>query len=184
MQATNHWQPEGEQIRSFGTIAMTSLTKITGPWEDKDLKAGQGLLAGTHIRTLDGVLPVEFLCPGDRIVTRDGSARLVSLSTSRRKAISVIRITASSLGYDRPETDLLLAPGQRVVIRDWRARVLYGTAVAAIPASRLADGEFVLTEFRADVRLFTLRFATEEVIYAEGLELACLATEPALSDTL
>jgi hypothetical protein len=161
---------------------MSSLTRISRPSDLNVLTTDQGILAGTHIRTLDGVLPVEFLCPGDRIITRNGSARLVSVSTSRRKGVAVIRITASSLGHDRPETDLLLAPGQRVVIRDWRARVLYGTDVAAIAASRLADGEFVLTEFRADVRLFTLRFATEEVIYAEGLELACHATEPALTD--
>jgi hypothetical protein len=156
---------------------MRSLTWMTDTFDDADISSRQGLLAGTQVRTLDGVLPVEFLAPGDRIVTRSGSARLVSVSTSRRAIMSLIRITASSLGYDRPESDLFLAPGQRVMIRDWRARVLYGADFAAIPASRLADGEFVLAVTRTDARLFTLRFECEEVIYAEGLELACLATE-------
>ena len=141
------------------------------------LAEGQGLLSCTHVRTLDGILPVEVICPGDRVVTHRGTARLVSISASRRRDMAVIRITASSLGHDRPEADLLIAPGQPVMIRDWRARVLYGTDTAAVPAARLADGEIVLTERRADVQMFTLRFETEEVIYAEGLELACQATE-------
>jgi hypothetical protein len=134
-----------------------------------------GLFAGTQIRTLDGLLPVEFLEPGDRIVTRAGSRRLVAVSVMQRRIASVVRIRATTLGHDRPEQDLLLAPGQPVMIRDWRARVLYGADMAAIPASRLADGEFVVTEVLRDVRLYTLRFDEEEVIYAEGLEIACPA---------
>ena len=88
---------------------------------------------------------------------------------------------ASTLGHDRPEADLLLGPGQPVVVRDWRARVLYGAEVAAVPSARLADGEFVLRETHA-LRLYTLRFAEDEVIWAEGVELACpavIASQPA-----
>jgi Hint domain len=134
-----------------------------------------GLLAGTQIRTLDGLLPVEFLGPGDRIVTRAGSRRLLAVSVLQRRMARVVRIRATTLGYDRPEQDLLLAPGQLVMIRDWRARALYGVEAAAIPASRLADGEFIVTEVLRQVQLFTLRFAEDEVIYAEGLEIACPA---------
>jgi hypothetical protein len=90
---------------------------------------------------------------------------------------AVVRIRATTLGHDRPERDLLLAPGQPVMIRDWRARALYGADAAAIPASRLADGEFIVTEVLRQVRLYTLHFAGEEVIYADGLEIACPAVE-------
>ena len=38
------------------------------------------MLAGTMVRTLDGLIPVEFLTPGDRIVTRAGARRLTSVS--------------------------------------------------------------------------------------------------------
>jgi hypothetical protein len=134
-----------------------------------------GLLAGTQIRTLDGLLPVEFLEPGDRIVTRAGSRRLVAVSVVQRRMARVVRIRATTLGHDRPEQDLLLAPGQPVMIRDWRARALYGVEAAAIPAVRLADGEFIVTEILRQVQIFTLRFAEDEVIYAEGLEIACPA---------
>ncbi len=53
--------------------------------------------------------------------------------------------------------------------------------MAAIPAARLADGEFVCVERHLNVRLFALRFDEDEVIYAEGLELACPAFLPELA---
>ena len=140
----------------------------------------QGMAAGTRIRTLDGVLPVEFLQPGDRIVTRSGARRLVAVSVRQSRALDVVRLRASTLGHGRPEADLLLGPGQPVVVRDWRARILYGAEVAAVPCTRLADGEFVLRETR-DLRLYTLRFAEDEVIWAEGVELACPAVMVARS---
>jgi hypothetical protein len=139
------------------------------------------MLAGTMVRTLDGLIPVEFLTPGDRIVTRAGARRLTSVSVVVRKQVDLVRVKASTMGHDRPDQDLLLSPGQPVLIRDWRAQALYGLPVAAIPVSRLADGEFVCVESHRNARLFTLRFDEDEVIYAEGLELACPAFLPELA---
>jgi hypothetical protein len=143
-----------------------------------------GMAAGTRIRSLEGELPVEYLVPGDRIVTRSGARRLLSISVRQARALDVVRVKASTIGHDRPEADLLIGPGQEVVVRDWRARALYGATVAAIPSARLADGEFILREEHAAIRLFTLRFAEEEVIWAEGLELACPAVTGALPEDL
>jgi Hint domain len=140
---------------------------------------GQGVLAGTQVRTTEGVLPVEFLEPGDRIITRDGALRLMSVTSSWHTAATLIRVCASSLGYDRPEVDLLVAPGQHIVIRDWRAKVLYGGDVASVAASRLVDGEYVRTERLPIARIVTLQFEQPQVIFAEGLELACDAIAPA-----
>jgi hypothetical protein len=134
-----------------------------------------GVLAGTFICTLDGLLPVEFLQPGDRVVTRAGARPIAAVSVLRRRAMDLVRIRSSVLGPDQPAQDLLVAPGQPLIVRDWRARALYGSATAAIPAARLVDDEFVVRERHGEVRLFTLRFAEDEVIYAEGLELACPA---------
>jgi hypothetical protein len=133
-----------------------------------------GMAAGTRVRTLDGVLPVEYLQPGDRIVTRSGARRLVAVSVRQSRALDVVRVKAGTLGFDRPDADLVLGPAQPVIVRDWRARILYGADVAAVACARLADGEFVQRETR-EVRLFTLRFAEDEVIWAEGMELACPA---------
>ena len=152
----------------------------SGAWRQFDDEAGVlpvGILAGSLVRTLDGILPVEFLEPGDRVITRSGACRVGSISVSRRRMLPMIRITASTQGHDRPEHDLLVAPGQPVVIRDWRAKAIFGQPVAIVPAERLMDGRFVLAETLPDAVLFTLRFAEDEVIWAEGLEIACPAME-------
>ncbi|MFP5479207.1 MAG: Hint domain-containing protein [Alphaproteobacteria bacterium] len=154
---------------------MATISRRFGREEDEVQPTG--LLQGTLVRTLDGVLPVEFLEPGDRVVTRAGARRLGSISVSRRRGLPMVRFPASTLGHDRPEQDLFLAPGTPVVIRDWRARAIYGTPVAVLPAERLADGDLVRLEILAEARIFTLRFAEDEVIWAEGLEIACPAME-------
>lgn len=156
---------------------MDTATQLSLPDMAQGDPSALGLLAGTQVRTLDGLMPVDYLEPGDRIVTRDGARRLVAVSVRNRRMAAVVRIRATTLGHDRPEQDLLLAPGQPVMIRDWRALALYGADAAAIPASRLADGEFIVTEVLRQVRLYTLHFAGEEVIYADGLEIACPAVE-------
>jgi hypothetical protein len=157
---------------------MDTASRFSGLLDEEASPALAGVLSGTRIRTLDGILPVDVLQPGDRIVTRAGARRLASVSVLRRRVMDLVRIRSSVLGLDHPEEDLLLAPGQCVVVRDWRAHILYGREAAVIPAARLEDGEFVLRETHGEVRLFTLRFAEDEVIYAEGLELACPALAP------
>jgi Hint domain len=142
----------------------------------------QGMLPGTLVRSLDGVLPVEFLCPGDRIVCRQGARRLVSIRVSHHDRLDLIRFSASSLGHGCPERDLWLGPDQPVLIRDWRALVLYNQPMAAIPAARLVDGAVIRRETLRDIHLLALQFDDDAVIYAEGIELSCPAMTPAFSD--
>lgn len=136
-------------------------------------RSAGGLPLGTGVLTLDGVLPVEFLELGDRVLTRHGSQRLLAVEVRVLRAASVVRIGASTLGQNWPEADMILPPGQEVLVRDWRARAFGGRAQALVPVWRLADGEFIRGEIRRELRLFTLRFETPSVIYANGIEVAC-----------
>ena len=139
-----------------------------------------GLPGGTIILTMDGEMPVEFLEPGDRIITRDsGVARLVALDRLRLQTRRIL-ITAGSLGDTRPESDLVLPAAQPVLLRDWRAQALCGRAQALAPAGALVDGEFVLDLGPGRMDLHRLRFDAPHVIYAGGLELAAAAPRPAL----
>jgi Hint domain len=137
-----------------------------------------GVAAGTRIMTMDGEIPVEFLMPGDRIITRDsGVATLRAIAVTVVADAPMIRVTADSLGSGRPGEDVLLAPGQCILLRDWRAKALYGQAQAMVPVSRLVDGQYVSHCTAATARVFALQFDRAHVIYAEGLE---LASAPAL----
>jgi hypothetical protein len=136
----------------------------------------KGIASGTVLATLDGFLPIDFVEPGDRVVTRDGM-RIVRAVRVHRYSGPAVRISASALGHDRPEQDLTLPAQTRILIRDWRAGALYGADRAIVPVERLVDGEFVaMTEVKS-LRLYEVLFDTPQVVYAEGVELCCDAVE-------
>ena len=135
--------------------------------------AATGLTLGTMVMTMDGELPVEFLTPGDRIVTRAGVRRLISVSVRVQHHVDMVRIGAGTLGFDRPCQETLVPLHQMILIRDWRAQALYGAPQALVAAGRLADGEMIRVETVSEARVFTLSFETDVVIYAGGLELEC-----------
>ncbi|NPD15342.1 hypothetical protein HOY34_09040 [Xinfangfangia sp. D13-10-4-6] len=138
-----------------------------------EVSAEAGITSGTTVLTLEGELPVQFLSAGDRVITRSGAKVLKSVEVSVLRNAEMIRVSASALGHDRPEADCFIAPGQKILLRDWRAKALYGKDVAMVEARRLCDGDYVRPEAVSEIRLFTLQFDQDEVIYAGGLELAC-----------
>lgn len=136
-----------------------------------------GLAQATLVLTLDGALPVEFLTPGDRIITRDSGMAVLREIRSRQLARPAILIRAGTLGHDRPDHDTLVSPDQMLLIRDWRAKAMFGTAQALVPISRLMDGEHVLAADVGDLRVFELIFDRPHIVYANGLEVASTASE-------
>jgi hypothetical protein len=133
-----------------------------------------GISAGTLVSTVDGELPVEYLLPGDRIITRSG-VREVRRITSH-VVRSSFRIRPRTLGLDRPEGEIVVGSAQQLHVRDWRARAFCNAAHATIPVGRLADGEYIVPDDRP-VRLWRLEFEREEVIFAGGLEVTIPAPE-------
>ncbi|MDG1338475.1 MAG: Hint domain-containing protein [Paracoccaceae bacterium] len=146
-----------------------SRTIISAPFGEN--RVNSGLLRGTTVMTLDGELPVEHLTRGDRIITRDtGMAVLRGVDVAIRRA-RCVRITARTLGTNRPDGDLILPAQTAINIRDWRAKALYGADAALIPAYRLIDGEFITDMGNTDVRMYELRFDTSHILYAGGMEI-------------
>jgi hypothetical protein len=132
----------------------------------------RGIAQGTSVMTADGVLPVEHLAPGDRIITREGLRVLVDV-TVQVAVGNVIRVSASSLGHARPEEDVILGAETPLLVRDWRAKALFGAAQAIVPVQRLIDGELIRVEKVSGLRMYELSFASSQVIFAGGLEVAC-----------
>ena len=135
----------------------------------------QAVVLGTPVLTLEGELPVEFLQPGDRVLTRSGTRRVRQVEVTVVQNARVVKIAHDTLGVDRPGVDVTVSANQQILIRDWRARAMTGKPQAMIPAARLVDGEYIRAETVAEARFFTLSFDEDAVIYAGGLELACPA---------
>ncbi|SMX42178.1 Hint domain-containing protein [Actibacterium lipolyticum] len=142
------------------------------PEQTTTSKSLGGLAMGTIVQTLDGALPVEYLFAGDRLITRAGMCKVREITVHTFKG-HPYRIAAGALGNEAPERDLLVPPGQRVRLQGKRAEALTGTDEALVPVEMLFNGTTVskaldVTELRA----FTLIFDKEEVLYADGLEMA------------
>ncbi|MBE0452190.1 Hint domain-containing protein [Roseovarius autotrophicus] len=134
-----------------------------------------GLWTGGIILTLDGERRTEDLRAGDRIVTRDAGMAVLRGIVRRRARAALVRIRAGSLGHTRPERDVILPAGQPILVRDWRARALFGADHAIVPAARLVDGEFVTLTGLAEVDLWRLDFDRPHILYLDGLEVASAA---------
>lgn len=144
---------------SGGGIEMTHSAETTG------------LLGGCNVLTMHGYVPIADLSIGDRIITRNGLRvlRELSVTTHTFRAISVGKGT---LGYSRPTTQMLMAPDQEVMVRDWRAEVLFGRDAVIIPIERMVDGKYIAEEEELkEHNVFDLRFDSEEVFYADGVEI-------------
>lgn len=160
---------------------------VAGPWPaetsgaDDPIQTAGAMAAGTPVLTLDGVLPVEHLLPGDRLITRDGAAVLRRLLPCRPARL--VRLTAAALTVDgtargQPVQDLLVAAETVLWLRDWRAQAMTGRRPALVTAERLVDGAFIRAEPGEGRILWRAECDRAVVVYAGGAELG-LAGRPA-----
>ncbi|MBD3787361.1 MAG: Hint domain-containing protein [Sphingomonadales bacterium] len=135
-----------------------------------NVAAETGLAQGTRVLTLDGALPVEYLSPSDRVVTRGGMRLLRAVQVTQARG-PLLRVAAGTLGHDRPEKPLLVGARAQVLLRGWRAQAMFGQREALVGLARLVDGVNVCRVAGEGRRLFTLHFDMAEVLYAEGVEI-------------
>ena len=147
-------------------------------WHPNTIPAtSAGFVSGTILLTQEGEMPVEFLSPGDRIITRDAGMVQLQDIHHQRLVTRAISFAAGSLGDMRPDSDLILPAGQMVLLRDWRAKAMFGTETAMVRADALIDGEFIRDLGLQGMLLHQLHFARPHVLYAGGLELSCTSDQ-------
>lgn len=149
--------------------ASEQITRHKGPVRAKNQQRS-GLAAGSIILTLDGEIPVEWLQDGDRIITRSGARKLRGVR-SRVLAGTPMRIRKAAHGPRACGDDLLVAPGQHVLVRNRRAEALPRKVRRIACAERLSDGATVAPDPGASgLRVYDLYFDEEQVFYANGIE--------------
>lgn len=135
-----------------------------------------GFPTGTEIVTSDGLMPVEHLSAGDRVVTRDGGMQTLRWVESAFVTTFACRVSAGAFGRERPSCDLTLPEGQRIFLRSGTVPSSFGTTAAGIAAWRLADGHGIRRVGPRAMRLFRLGFDRHRTVYADGLEMISQST--------
>ncbi|MDT0683583.1 Hint domain-containing protein [Roseicyclus sp. F158] len=133
--------------------------------DQADAGSGIGIAAGTKLFTLQGIVPVERVRAGDRIVSRRAGATRVAHVIVERSQGPLLWIAAGALGRGKPEEEILLPPSQNVLLRD-------GGDTSLVPAHSLVGREGIGWHMpERPIRLVTLVFDVPQVLYAGGLEL-------------
>lgn len=135
-----------------------------------------GLVAGTLVQTETGWQPVETLAIGQQVQTWDGGlAALVRLERRRvAPGAALIRVPGGVLSAC---SDLLLLPGQHLLVETGAAAELLDQDVVLVPAAALDGWQGVaMHRPRHGIDVVTLGFEAEEIVYANtGALVHCAA---------
>lgn len=179
-----NWVFESGKRKPFGSFSYADrgdvwpVEDITGHggWDSPML--AEGVVSGTLIATELGWLPAEDLRPGDRVVTFDngmvplrdaGLSQLMTGGNRVPRAYWPLMVPEKALGNRK---EMLLLPEQGVLVESDEGEDLFGDPFLMVAASAL-DGYKGIERVppTPEVKIVTLRFDSEEVVYANGMVL-------------
>ncbi|MDV7142188.1 Hint domain-containing protein [Tropicimonas sp. TH_r6] len=139
-----------------------------------------GLVAGTMVATIEGWVPVEQICVGDKVVTFDDGAREVTGVTRRlfplRENDAVQPLLSLPVGLVGNQRRILLPEAQAMIVESDLAEQILDDPFAAVQAAALAvlpGVEKGLPDGR--VVVVTVSFEEDQMIFVEGQALAYCA---------
>lgn len=133
---------------------------------------------GTMIETIDGPVAIEDIRPGTLVRTMDSGFRPVKWIGSavvggNDKPIPAnlrpIRIRAGALGANMPETDLLVSPQHRILVRSRIAQRMFSTTEVLLAAKQLLQVEGIDIDTKAErIEYFHMMFDQHEIVFSNG----------------
>jgi Hint domain len=144
------------------------------------LITGQGgFVSGTHVASNRGWRAVEVLCVGDKVLTFDSGMQVI-VDIQRETLVSPQRLNPQAQwpvlvprGAMGNRREMWLMPEQGMLVESDAASDALGDPFAVVPARALAGLGGIRIAGSADqLRITTLAFAGDEVIYVEGGMLA------------
>lgn len=128
-------------------------------------------VAGTLILTPSGQVPVDWLTPGDLVMTRDDGPQPLRWVGSRTVPatgqFAPICIRAGAFGAHQ---ELWVSPEHRILVRDALAELLFAEPEVLIAAKHLVNDRTVRRVEGGTVEYCHLMFDRHQVVISEGLE--------------
>lgn len=124
--------------------------------------------SGTRIATVHGPRPIEDLCPGDLLLTRDHGPQPIrwigQTTTPAIGNLAPILISSGAFGASR---DLLVSPQHRMLCSGATAQVLFGASEVLVAASHLINDHSIRRQPGGMVTYFHMLLDRHEIIFAE-----------------
>lgn len=149
---------------------------------------------GTRIITPRGPVAVEDLKVGDLVMTKDngpqpvrwiGSRRLTQATLRDNPNLKPIRIAKNALGRGLPESDLIVSPQHRILLRSKVAERMFGTSEVLVAAKKLLTMRGIeVVENTDSVEYFHFLCDRHELVWSEGTVTETLHTGPEAMKTL
>lgn len=130
-------------------------------------------VAGTKIKTPDGLVAIEEISEGDLVCTMDAGAQPVSWIGETRVMLAgrpedrpIVFAAGSVLGNDTP---ISFSPNHRVLVTGHWAELLFGETEVLVAAKHLVNDHNVRIDYAAqEVRYFHLMFDHHHIVFSEG----------------
>ncbi len=124
---------------------------------------------GTRLTTPNDEIPVEELAVGDLVETLDNGAQPIAWIGQRtvpaKEPFAPIIFQKGAIGNKR---ELRLSPQHRVLVRDWRAELLFGESEVLVAAKHLVNGDTIYSSESDEITYFHILFEKHEIVYSEG----------------
>lgn len=132
------------------------------------------------IETANGQIPAGELQVGDLVMTRDsglqpirwvGSRKINAGRLATNPELRPIRISAGALGKGTPESDLVVSPQHRILVRSRIAHKMFGTDEVLVAAKQLCqvDGIEVADDI-TEITYVHFLFDAHQIVFANGAE--------------
>jgi hypothetical protein len=162
------------------------MTENTAIVNGAPVHALSGLGPGVVIETTEGPQPVEWLRPGDLLLTRDHGYRpVIWAGRSPLSGTPAVRIAAGALGNRIPDRDLVLSPAHHVLLRSPQIELHFATEEVLVPVFDIAtDGETGGAMTDPAYGYCHILMEHHELILAEGVWLETLFPDAPTLDLL
>ncbi|MEM0945839.1 MAG: Hint domain-containing protein [Pseudomonadota bacterium] len=144
---------------------------------------------GTRIAVPSGERRIEDLCVGSLVLTRDrgpqpvrwiGRTDVSPADVAAKDSFLPVRIEMGALGGGLPDRDLVVSQQHRVLIRGWKAELLFGEREVLAAAKHLVGRPGIALDFApGGVTYLHMMFDAHEIIWANGAQAESFRPGPA-----
>ncbi len=126
---------------------------------------------GTMVATHAGLRKIEDLSVGDPVITQDNGMQRIGwigkTTVSAKNGFAPVHFSKSV--FPGASDDLIVSPQHRMLIKGYRAELMFGQSEVLVPAIHMINGKDVTRLHQESVTYVHIMFEQHEIIFANGI---------------